>query len=309
MKSIVKIISKYFFYGLSIGLIAYIFYSIGFEHIYHVIKNTNLSLAAIAFSIMLLAAIIRIYKFHRLLYTAKITDTIEIFTTSRLGKEVSFAGYFLPLLKKDHRKKTTFHNLIIDRYAEISATLILAFIAACFIKDRGKTEMVLFISIAGALTLFLLLPFSKIPFQEYLLKKFRWLTTILNTVNALQNAIKINRSENIIVIYGLSLLVTALDFIGSYYIFKSCNVEMNIFYIAAIWASSAFISVLAFMIIGSAEISIIYLFEKLTRVGQAIVSATIIISRLTNLAILSLFMAALILIKKRASANLNHTNV
>jgi uncharacterized membrane protein YbhN (UPF0104 family) len=293
-------ISKYFFYAISVCLLVYIFYSIGIENIFHAWLTTDFRMVAIAFAIAIAATAIRIYKFYWLLKGRSSRDIIEIFTTSRIGKEVSFAGYFLPLLKKDHRDGNTLQNLIIDRYAEVSATLLLAFISSFFVLNNGRLEKIIFIVLLGALTIFLLLPFVKNPF-EGLLRKYAWSNRIMEAVGTLQHKIRVNSLASIFFIYGLSIIVTFLDFLNSFYVFKAYGVAISLFYIAIIWASSAFISMLAFMIIGSTEISNIYLFHSLASISKAIVTSTIVVARLINLVIMALLMLLLSLIRKKTS--------
>jgi hypothetical protein len=55
------------------------------------------------------------------------------------------------------------------------------------------------------------------------------------------------------------------------------------------------------MIIGSTEISNIYLFHSLASISKAIVTSTIVVARLINLVIMALLMLLLSLIRKKTS--------
>jgi uncharacterized membrane protein YbhN (UPF0104 family) len=294
MKNILK---KSFFYLLSVALIFYIIYSIGISNIYKAFASVNIYIIALAIFISILATLIRIYKFKLLLRNKDWQAILEIFITSRLGKEVSFAGYFVPLIKKNNRNDGTFQNLVIDRYTEILSTLLIALISCFFALKNSYLESIIFITI-GIFTLFLtLVPFVKIP----RLGSYAVLVKLTQTAQNLKERLSLN-SRYISKIHILSILATLLDFLTALIVFKAFGTDVNFMIISIIWASSGLVSILTFMIIGSTEISVIYLYNILAGINKAVTASFVIISRIINVLVLGIiFLYYALLFKKKHS--------
>lgn len=310
MKNVKRVVRKSFFYLLSAGLLSYIVISIGPANIYHALSTTNLRMILVGLFISMVAIAIRVYKFRILLNNKDWNSLLEVFVSSRIGKEVSFAGYFVPLLKKDNRKDGTLQNLIIDRYTEILSTLLLAFLSFFFIPHKGSLTPFLFISIGGCTLVMLVIPFIRI-LKITTFERFKVMRNLLEFVHNLQARLKLN-SRYILRIYVLSLLATSLDFVVSFCTFEALGTHVYFFFIPIVWASGALASMLSFMIVGSADISVIYLYYLLAGINKAVSATFNIIARLLNIAVLGfLFLYLLLTGQKKeypAAVKINNNN-
>lgn len=283
MREIARRLRKFIFYLISGALITYLILSIGPVNIYNKLISIDLWMGGAGVVVTFIAAIIRIYKFSLLLTNKDKRTVLEIFVSSRLGKEVSFAGYFIPLIKKSNRKDGTLNNLIVDRYTEIFSTLVIAALSCLIILGNSYFEHVIFLTISGSAIVMLILPFLRISFFLKL-SGGRYFLQLLNKLMELQSRLKFN--VQIFRIYGLSIVSTICDFIAAYFVFRAYNISVDLFSISVVWAASGLAAILAFMIIGSTEVSVIYLYKFLNGIDEVVTASFLIVSRLINIFVL-----------------------
>lgn len=298
-----KIAGKIVFYVLGGGILLYVILSIGVGNIYHSMISADATLLFFGLALTALAAAVRIYKFNQLLDNMSLSRTLEIFVSSRIGKEVSFIGHFMPLIKKSNRQGGVFKNLIIDRYTEILATLLIAFISFFLVWQRNAVMLLLSGATTVCLALMLTLPFisSSLLRRQYTNKLMMKITGF---IKSLQERLKLN-SNKVLQIYLLSVISTILDFCAALVIFNAYDVSLNFFYIPITWASSALASMLAFMLIGVTEVSVIYLYSFLAGVKEAVTASFLIVSRILNVVLLGfLFMILIVMRKERKSGTI-----
>lgn len=301
MTKIVRWIQRSFFYILSVALSGYVLLSIGPANIVREILSTDFFMAGISLLVALCALIIRVYKL-KILSKMETSTVMQIFIASRLGKEISFVGYFIPLAEKKNRENNTFSSLIADRYIEIFATLLLALLSCIFVLGSGHFETILFLSIAGAFIFILAAPFFPVALASRISSN-NLFNKLITSITLLQQQLKLSRG--MLLIYVLSIISTILDFVSAQYALRAYEVEVNVGYVAIVWASSAMVSMIAFMIIGSTEITVIYLYQYLARVGSATTASFVILSRAINLfALGSLFLYTVIFNKWRAASRI-----
>ncbi len=291
------VLRKSIFYLLSVCLLSYTVISIGISNIFHALISADIKIVLIALFLNSIAIIFRLYKFQILLNHKDRYSIFEIFISSRIGKEISFAGFFLPLFKKSNRNDGTLQNLILDRYTEIFSTLILAFISCFFILKKNNTSVVILFVIGAFTLIMLIVPFIKVA---YLTKKVnsKLAIRIIDFIMSLQERLKWKSDSGYILwIYVLSVFATIFDFLTALFILKAYHIHVNFFLIPVIWAVSGLVSILAFMIIGSTEVSVIYLYYLLAGINKAITTSFVIVSRFINIMILTILLFGLLIFK------------
>ncbi len=281
MKILFKTYGKYLYYAAGIAILIGILYSTGIEKIYQTLLMTNFRFLLIGLGITIVASLLRVYKISLLLPKMNYQDVLEFFVFSRIGKELSFAGYFLPVAKKNNRNIDTVKSLLIDRYSEILSTVFLGILGLIFILRNTLLFQVLFLVLAGALLVLAAIPFLPVTIIK---KYFRQpvVLKILELIISFQEESRIVKGR-VYWIYLLSILSTILDFVGGYFLLCSINVFISFFYVPVVWAASGLFSIIGFMMIGTTEVSVIYLYSQLAGVASAVTASFIFVSRVINL--------------------------
>lgn len=258
-------------------IIGYLIVSIGIREIITTIAHTDILLLISAVGVTLIASAVRIIKLHSILKNISFIDIFNIFIFSRLGKELSFAGYFIPLAKKDFRKTEIAENLIIDRYTEIFATLFIGFACSLFYIQADLIYYLILTTLACVFIGAIIFPF--VPLHK-LKSRIKIISKILTSVTNIQSKLSFNKAWLTIFIY--SVVSTILDFYVVYLIITSFNVSLNPMLIPIIWASSALVSIAFFIIMGTTEVAMIYLYERYAMLSNKVILSYIIVSRVVN---------------------------
>src|SRR4051812_12848387 len=97
MKTFLKKAGTVLYYLTGAGILAFIVFSIGVNNIYNTLRAANLNFLVLGLGITLLSSVLRIYKIGLLLNSHSQAEVFDLFVFSRVGKELSFAGYFFPM--------------------------------------------------------------------------------------------------------------------------------------------------------------------------------------------------------------------
>jgi len=265
------------YYASGAVIIGYLLISIGFENIVKTIQATDIVFLLSALSITIIATLIRYFKLRLILNDLSLMESLNVFLFSRLGRELSFAGYFIPLLKKNFRKSKTAEDLIVDRYTEVFSTLLIGLICSFFLFQREYLYYLIIVSIGGAFLFSVIFPFVNIGKLKF---KRRFFLKIQKSLSNIQEPLKFNRI--FFILASSSIISTILDFVVVYILIISFDVDVEIMAIPVIWAASALLAILLFVIMGTTEFSMIYLYERYAGVGKDVTLSYIIVSRIIN---------------------------
>lgn len=265
------------YYASGVIIIGYLLFSIGLNNIVETIYATDVVFLSSALLITIIATVLRYFKFRLILNDLTFMESLNVFLFSRLGRELSFAGYFIPLLKKNFRKSKTAEDLIVDRYTEVFSTLFIGAICSFFLFQKDFLYYLIVASIGGAFLASVVFPFINI--RKIKLKR-KFFLKIQNSLSNIQEKLKFNRL--FFILASSSIISTILDFIVVYILIISFNVDVNILAIPVVWAASALLAIVLFVIMGTTEVSMIYLYERYAGVGKDITLSYIIISRIIN---------------------------
>lgn len=294
-KKLFKTLFNILFYGAGLFLIVFFLSKIGFRTILENIKAIPPVVLIGLIGLSCVAGVARVVKLNMLLKGLSLSSILEIYLFSKIGKELSIIGYFSPLFKKKLRKVNTAQTLIIDRYMETVATILIALFSLLFVFPGLKWKWFFLAAFVGLLAAAVLIVIFKVPEREF---KFKLIQKIFRLVRSIQDYLSQFSKVNLYILL-LSIGATIIDFTILYLVFSALGVSFYFFYVPIIWAISGFVALITFMNIGPGELSSIYLFENLCGINAAKTGSMIIVTRAISFTTLFLFFAVNLLFFSR----------
>lgn len=277
------------------GILLYIFWLIGFAQIKATLLELTLTAILVIFSLKILATLCRLAKYIIFNNQHSILKNAEIYLAAKMGGEISILGHFSPLLKDEFRNTKIVQLLLIDRYLEIYATFVIAFVCALCFLAKGYFYWVASIFFAGSLVI------ASLPyfFQVQLQSRFG----LVNRASAICNKLNYYLRDNgrlFLVLLVLSIASSLLEFMIVKAIFHYMNVSVPFPVIPIVWAIGGVVGYLTFLSVGTAEITSLVLFARLVKISDYSIASMIIVAKVF-IALSSLSVYLLILLLKLSS--------
>jgi hypothetical protein len=260
---------------LGLAIVAYVLLNIGVGRVLAVVSRAHVLPLLLALSLALVSWGVRFLKLRLLLKAdSSAAHCFEIFVASRTGKELSQAGYFLPLLARRLRSMDTLAALLADRYLETLATLAVALCCA-FIAASLPWTWFLRGAFAILLGLMAAVVVAHVPAPgrgpELLLR-------FMAHVRSLQQALRVSLCD-IGGVVALTLLATLLDFLVVRIVFASLDVEVKFIHIPIVWAATALVSAATLTAYGPGDYSTVQLYSLLGNVSPEATAAMLLVGR------------------------------
>ncbi|HEY0891756.1 MAG TPA: hypothetical protein VGE32_01795 [Cellvibrio sp.] len=255
-------------------ILFYIFWLIGFDQIKETLLGLTLSAILVILLLKILATICRLAKYIIFNRQYSVLQNAEIYLSAKIGGEISIVGHFSPLLNDEFRSAKTVQLLLIDRYLEVYATFIVAFICALFFLGEHYFYWGASIFFAAGLVA------ASVPFFF----RVRWRSRIAIFDRALDLACKLNgylreNSRLLAVLLALSILSSLLEFMIVKMIFDALDVHVDFPIIPIVWAIGGVVGYLTFLSVGTAEITSLVLFTKLAKISDYSIASMIIVAK------------------------------
>jgi len=260
---------------LGLAILAYVLFSIGFHRIIGAVARAHALPMMLALSLSLLSWGLRSWKLRLLLRGSPLAaNYFEIFVASRTGKELSQAGYFLPLFAKRLRSVGTLAALLVDRYLETLATLVIALCCALAAASLpwGWFLRGAFVIVLGLMAAMVVTPVPALQRGPGLLLR------IMAHGRSLQGALRVSLRD-LGGVVSLTLLATLLDFLVVKIIFMALDVQVQVIHIPIVWAATALVSVATLTAYGPGDYSTVHLYHLLGNVPPEATAAMLILGR------------------------------
>jgi Undecaprenyl-phosphate galactose phosphotransferase WbaP len=275
-------------YPLGLGMVAYIVYQIGWNHIVTALNHCTPKTFLLPLIPLFIASLLRIRKLNLLAKHRKDGTNLQIFLASRFGCIMNGFGYFLPVCLTDLHKLETLNILIVDKIIEILSTLFLGSLASfwLFSVERQKIYLpiaVVLFSLSGILGILIRCDFPLSAGQK------SGLSRLLNHLAQYRTTFKKHPGLSLH-FYLLTLIATSCDFLFVWLIFKMLALPIAYPVVPVIWATSGIIGFLTLLPAGPTEYSVVFLYRLLANVRPADTAVTIILSKIIMLLNLLIFL-------------------
>lgn len=248
---------------------------IGPNSIMNSLHQCQYSYILAAFSLIFVKNLIRFSKFifslHQ--YYSNI-DILNIYLISKVSGNLSPAriGEFVPLLKKNFRKKEVAYFLFLDRFNEIFSTCLLGVLGSILYLSRSQYDKLKVVVLIGAIT-FLCAVMSYRIIMFIVIKKIKklknqgkyriFLNKMIRGLNLFRKSIKYFK-QYFFLVFLISVLATSVDFIAVKILFFGFGVNVPVSYIAFVWFISSIVAILSFIPngLGVADVSTTLLYVK-----------------------------------------------
>jgi hypothetical protein len=260
---------------VGLAILVYVLFSIGIHRIITVVSQAQALPMVLALVLALASWGLRLWKLRLLLKGGpNEAHYFEVFIASRTGKELSQFGYFFPLLAKRLRSGGTLAALLVDRYIETLATVVIA-LGCTFVVGAlpwGQFFRITFIVLLGVMASAAVTP---IPAPR---RGPDVLLRLMAHGRSLQQTLRASLCD-LGGVVGLTLLATLLDFVVVRIIFLSLGVEVRLACIPIVWAATALVSVATLTAYGPGDYSTIHLYRVLSQVPAESTAAMLILGR------------------------------
>lgn len=271
-----KTVIKYLLNILSIAIVVFIIINIGFDKVIEHIANTDIKIISLVFLLLTVSLVIRVKKYNILFPDLGFQDIVDLVLFSRLGKEVSAVGYFLPVINMEGKKTNTIKGLLVDRILEVLSTLVLG---VAFIAPHLSENLILvysFIVLFGTIIAIVVVSVVSLDFLKKI--KFRRVRLVVDKLLEIHKALASDK-KNRLVIFTMSLIATVADFLCMYLIIRNLDSNIDFYYIPFIAAITGIIGFISFVNFGPGEVSTVELLHALANVKRAASMAMILLYR------------------------------
>jgi hypothetical protein len=189
---------------------------------------------------------------------------------------------------KEYRQVNVGKILLVDRFLEISGTLLFALICCLVVGFSNPYIPVLCLIILAFYVVVIILVNLRIKALARIKnKKIQSILGIITGLNELRTIPKANTLR----IIGLIIVSTFLDFMNVYWGFAAFGSHMDFAYIPIVWSTSSMVSILTLVNYGPAEATWVYLYNWLTSVPKSLIAGMLLITRGTTVSsLIALFL-------------------
>jgi hypothetical protein len=260
---------------LGLAILAYVLFSVGLQRIVAVASRARAAPMILALTLALGSWGLRLWKLRLLLAgDPSAAHYFEIFVASRTGKELSQAGYFLPLLAKRLRSGGTLAALLVDRYLETLTTLVIALCCALAAAPLpwGWFFQGTFVIVIALMAAVVMTPVPALRRGPGLLLR------IMAHGRSIQEAVRVSLRD-LGGVVALTFLATLLDFLVVKIIFVALDVQVQLLHIPIVWAATALVSVATLTAYGPGDYSTVHLYHLLGGVPPEATAAMLLLGR------------------------------